>query len=46
MTQTLTRDQLRAHHALRCVQVVPPKLQSDYRSYANGLPASIVMNGL
>lgn len=46
MTQTLTRDQLRAQHALRCVQAVSPKLQSDYQSYANSLPASIVMNGL
>ena len=46
MTQNLTRDQLRAQQALRCVQSVPSKLQSDYLRYANSLPANIVMNGL
>lgn len=46
MTQTLTRDQLRAQHALRRVQSVPKKFQSEYLSYANSLPANIVMNGL
>ena len=42
----LTREQRRAQHALRCVQVVPSRLQSEYESYVNSLPASIVMNGL
>jgi len=50
MTQvTLTREQQRAQHALQCVnqvQTKAKKFRDEYKSYAESLPANIVMNGL
>lgn len=51
MTQvvTLTREQQRAQHALQSinqVQTKAKKFRDEYKSYAESLPANIVMNGL
>ncbi len=46
---TLTREQQRAQHALQCVnqvQTKAKKFRDEYKSYAESLPANIVMNGL
>jgi len=45
----LTREQQRAQHALQSVnqvQTKPKKFRDEYKSYAESLPANIVMNGL
>lgn len=41
-----TLEQRRAKHALEMVQSLDDKTAGKYKSYADGLPASIVMNGL
>jgi len=50
MTQViLTREQQRAQHALQSVtkvQTKPKKYRDEFKSYAESLPANIVMNGL
>jgi CRISPR-associated protein Cmr5 len=44
---TLTREQQRAQHALKSVtQVQAKKFRDEYKSYAESLPANIVINGL
>ena len=46
---TLTREQHRAQHALQSVnqvQTKAKKFRGEYKSYAESLPANIVMNGL
>jgi len=46
---TLTREQQRAQHALQSVnqvQTKAKKFRDEYKSYAESLPANIVMNGL
>ena len=45
----LTREQQRAQHALQSVtqvQTKPKKYRDEFKSYAESLPANIVMNGL
>jgi CRISPR-associated protein Cmr5 len=48
-TAKLTREQQRAQHALQRVNQVQTKakrFRDEYKSYAESLPANIVMNGL
>lgn len=42
----LTRNQLRAQHALGKVREVPNQLRSDYQTLVKGFSATIVTNGL